>query len=71
MDWAAELRAEVQRLRQHELAIEEEKRVAREREEAERQEREAEELREAAAKEADRERRKAHFMGSFNDLKWL
>lgn len=71
VEWNEKLKAEKLWLWRYEQAVEEGKRIAREQEEADRKDREAEELREAAAKEADRERRKTRFMGSFNDLKWL
>ena len=68
--WADALRAEMSWQQAYERAIEQGKRVAEEQKEAERQEREAAELRRAAVEEAEKERKKARFMGSFGKLQW-
>jgi hypothetical protein len=71
VDWMDALIFEQNWLALYEQVIEDSKRLEREQQEAERKEREAEELRRAAAEEADRERRKSRFMGSFGNIQWI
>ena len=78
MDWNDAIKAEREWLRVFEESDEANQRLIREQVEAERKEfaeRREEELKRAvereAEEEADRERRKSRFMGSFDKIKWI
>jgi predicted metal-dependent phosphoesterase TrpH len=70
-NWTDQLRAEENWLRASKADLAEREHLAREQVEKERSQREAEQLRLAAEEEADAEKKKARFLGSFSRLKWL